>query len=54
MEEGGIEREGRTDEAKCCLRNQNLIWPVGFGCLREELLLLLLLQLLVSGTDRHS
>lgn len=33
--------------------SENLIWPAGFGCLREELLLLrlLLLQLLVSGTD---
>lgn len=34
--------------------SENLIWPAGFGCLKEKLLLLLLLQLLVSGTDRHT
>lgn len=31
--------------------SENLFWPAGFGCLREELLLP---QLLVSGTDRHT
>lgn len=55
---GGMEVVGselrREAGANCCLRNQSLIWPVGFGCLWEELLLpRLLLQLLVSGVDRH-
>lgn len=36
--------------------SQNLIWPAGFGCLREGLLLLLplLLQLPTSDTDKHT
>lgn len=39
--------------ANCCLRNHSLIWPVGLGCLWEELLPLPPLQLLVPGTDTH-
>lgn len=33
--------------------SETLVWPAGFGCLREELLLLLL-QLFISGTGRHT